>query len=64
MLLYRLVDPVRVAYEAFDLPHAIQALVQTTIRSIVGEMSLDDTLSSREEIERSLKVSCRLTEMS
>ena len=23
MLLYRLVDPVRVAYEAYDLPHAI-----------------------------------------
>jgi len=56
MLLYRLVDPVRVAYETYDLTHAVEKLVQTTLRSIIGEMSLDDTLSSREEIERSMKV--------
>ncbi|RYG50056.1 SPFH/Band 7/PHB domain protein, partial [archaeon] len=55
MLLYRLVDPVRVAYETYDLSHAVEKLVQTTLRSIIGEMGLDDTLSSREEIERSLK---------
>lgn len=55
MLLYRLVDPVRVAYETYDLPHAVEKLVQTTLRSIIGEMGLDDTLCSREEIERSLK---------
>lgn len=55
MLLFRLVDPVRVAYETFDLPHAIEKLVQTTLRSIIGEMGLDDTLCSREEIERSMK---------
>jgi len=55
MLLYRLVDPVRVAYETYDLTHAVEKLVQTTLRSIIGEMGLDDTLSSREEIERSLK---------
>lgn len=56
MLLYCLVDPVRAAYETFDLSNAVQSLVQTTLRSIIGEMSLDDTLSSREEIERSLKL--------
>lgn len=55
MLLYRLVDPVRVAYETYDLPHAVEKLVQTSLRSIIGEMGLDDTLASREEIERSLK---------
>jgi regulator of protease activity HflC (stomatin/prohibitin superfamily) len=54
MLLYRLVDPVRVAYETFDLSHATEKLVQTTLRSIIGDMGLDDTLASREEIERSL----------
>lgn len=54
MLLYRLVDPVRVAYETFDLAHCVEKLVQTTLRSIIGDMGLDDTLVSREEIERSL----------
>lgn len=55
MLLYRLVDPVRVAYETYDLCHAVEKLVQTTLRSIIGEMGLDDTLASREEIEKVLK---------
>ena len=54
MLLYRLVDPVRVAYETYDLAHAVEKLVQTTLRSIIGDMGLDDTLASREEIERLL----------
>jgi regulator of protease activity HflC (stomatin/prohibitin superfamily) len=37
MLLYRIVDPVRAAYETFDLTHAIEKLVQTTLRSIIGQ---------------------------
>ena len=37
MLLYRLSDPVRVAYETYDLPLAVEKLVQTTLRSIIGE---------------------------
>lgn len=55
MLLYKLVDPVRVCYETLDLTHAVEKLVQTTLRSIIGDMGLDDTLASREEIERGLK---------
>lgn len=54
MLLYRLHDPVRVAYEVYDLPHAVEKIVQTTLRSIIGDMGLDDTLASREEINRVL----------
>jgi len=54
MLLYELVDPIRVAYETFDLSHAVGKLVRTTLRSIIGDMGLDDTLASREEINRSL----------
>eukprot|EP00753_Platysulcus_tardus_P008891 PLAT1682.1.p1 GENE.PLAT1682.1~~PLAT1682.1.p1 ORF type:complete len:356 (+),score=176.59 PLAT1682.1:49-1068(+) len=54
MLLYRLSDPLRVAYETFDLSHAVEKLVQTTLRSIIGDMGLDDTLASREEINRGL----------
>lgn len=54
MLLYVLIDPVRVAYETYDLAHAAEKIVQTTLRSIIGDMGLDDTLASREEINRGL----------
>ena len=40
MVLYRLFDPVRVAYETFDLAHAIEKLVQTSLRSVIGDMGL------------------------
>lgn len=56
MLVFRLIDPVRVAYETFDLSHAVEKLVQTALRSIIGDMGLDDTLASREEIERGLRL--------
>jgi len=55
MILYKLVDPMRVAYETFDLSHAVEKLVQTNLRAIIGDMGMDDTLASREEINRSLK---------
>ena len=54
MALYKLVDPVKVAYEVYDLTHAVEKLVQTTLRSIIGDMGLDDTLASREEINKRL----------
>mgnify|MGYP000306325173 CR=1 FL=1 len=41
--------------QTLDLTHAVEKLVQTTLRSIIGDMGLDDTLASREEIERGLK---------
>ena len=54
MLLYRIVNPLRAVYETYDLCHAVEKLVQTTLRAIIGDMGLDDTLASREEINRSL----------
>ena len=56
MLLYRLVNPMRVAYETYDISHAVEKLVQTNLRAIIGDMGMDDTLASREEINRSLKL--------
>ena len=38
-----------------DYRLAIQNLVQTSLRSIVGEMALDDALSSRDQIKAKLK---------
>jgi regulator of protease activity HflC (stomatin/prohibitin superfamily) len=59
MLLFRVVDPVRAVYEVYDLSHAVEKLVQTTLRSIIGDMGLDDTLASREEINRTLSQKIR-----
>mmetsp|Transcript_11346 Transcript_11346/g.33644 ORF Transcript_11346/g.33644 Transcript_11346/m.33644 type:complete len:333 (+) Transcript_11346:99-1097(+) len=54
MLLYQLVDPIKVAYQTFDLPTAVSNLVRTSLRSIIGDMGLDDTLASREEINSAM----------
>ncbi|GAB3092689.1 SPFH/Band 7/PHB domain protein [Aestuariicella hydrocarbonica] len=50
-----IVDPNKAAYGVEDFGIAIQTIVQTTLRSIVGEMDLDDALSSRDLIKAKLK---------
>jgi len=50
-----IVSPEKAVYGVEDYVFAIQTLVQTSLRSIVGEMSLDDALSSREHIKAKLK---------
>jgi len=41
-------------YEIENLPIALETLTQTTLRNVIGEMDLDDTLTSREKINASL----------
>jgi regulator of protease activity HflC (stomatin/prohibitin superfamily) len=50
-----IVSPEKAVYGVEDYNLAIQNLVQTSLRSIVGEMDLDDALSSRDEIKAKLK---------
>ena len=50
-----IVMPEKAVYGIEDYEIAIQTLVQTSLRSIVGEMSLDDALSSRDHIKAKLK---------
>jgi regulator of protease activity HflC (stomatin/prohibitin superfamily) len=50
-----IVSPEKAVYGVEDYVIAIQTLVQTSLRSIVGEMSLDDALSSRDHIKAKLK---------
>jgi len=50
-----IVSPEKAVYGVEDYIVAIQTLVQTSLRSIVGEMSLDDALSSRDHIKAKLK---------
>jgi regulator of protease activity HflC (stomatin/prohibitin superfamily) len=50
-----IVSPEKAVYGVEDYVIAIQTLVQTSLRSIVGEMALDEALSSREFIKTKLK---------
>ncbi len=50
-----IVSPEKAVYGVEDYRFAIQNLVQTSLRSIIGEMDLDDALSSRELIKTKLK---------
>jgi len=52
-----IVSPEKAVYGVEDYELAIRNLVQTSLRAIVGEMSLDDALSSRDQIKSKLKAS-------
>jgi len=55
VIYYQVVDPRRALYEVEDFELAIVKLAQTTLRNIVGEMSLDVCLTSREKINLELR---------
>lgn len=50
-----IISPEKSVYGVEDYRLAIQNLVQTSLRSIIGEMDLDDALSSRDMIKAKLK---------
>ncbi|HQY70469.1 MAG: paraslipin [Gammaproteobacteria bacterium] len=50
-----ILQPEKSVYGVEDFRIAIQNLVQTSLRSIIGEMDLDDALSSRDQIKARLK---------
>ena len=50
-----IVSPEKAVYGVENYIIAIQTLVQTSLRSILGELSLDDALSSRDHIKAKLK---------
>jgi len=55
VIYYQVVDARRALYEIEDFELAIVKLAQTTLRNIVGEMSLDVALTSREKINVDLR---------
>ncbi len=55
VIYYQVVDAKRALYEIEDFELAIVKLAQTTLRNIVGEMSLDVCLTSREKINVELR---------
>jgi len=55
LIYFQVTDPVRAAYEIANLPDAIEKLTQTTLRNVIGELDLDQVLSSREHINTKLR---------
>lgn len=52
-----ILSPEKAVYGVEDYEIAIRTLVQTSLRSIIGEMALDAALSSRDQIKTKLKAS-------
>ena len=55
LLYFQIVDPFKSVYEINNLPNAIEKLTQTTLRNIIGELELDQTLTSRDTINTKLR---------
>ncbi|MBO7074522.1 MAG: SPFH/Band 7/PHB domain protein [Bacteroidales bacterium] len=55
LLYFQIVDPVKSVYEIDNLPNAIEKLTQTTLRNVIGELELDETLTSRDTINAKLR---------
>ncbi len=55
LLYFQIVDPFKRVYEINNLPNAIEKLTQTTLRNIIGEMELDQALTSRDTINTKLR---------
>jgi regulator of protease activity HflC (stomatin/prohibitin superfamily) len=53
----KITDPVKAVYGVVDFSEAIRNLIMTTLRSITGEMDLDQALSSRDKIKVRLRES-------
>ena len=53
LLYFQIVDPFKAVYEINN--NAIEKLTQTTLRNIIGELELDETLTSRDTINTKLR---------
>ncbi len=55
VIYYYVTDAKSVRYEVTNFNIAVTKLAQTNLRNLIGEMSLDETLTSRERINASLR---------
>lgn len=54
VIYYQVFDPVKVTYEVADFYAAATKLAQTSLRNLVGDLALDESLTSRELINAQL----------
>jgi regulator of protease activity HflC (stomatin/prohibitin superfamily) len=55
VMYYRVADPQKATYSVQNLPYALETLTRTTLRNIVGDIELDQTLASRDMINRKMR---------
>lgn len=55
LMYVQIIDPIKAMYEISNLPIAVSQLAQTSLRNVIGEMDLDETLASRDMINTKLK---------
>src|SRR5215210_6997579 len=56
VLYYQITDPIKSVYEVADLTGSITQLTITAMRSIIGDLDLDHTFSSRDLINNKLRI--------
>ncbi|MCK5781085.1 MAG: SPFH/Band 7/PHB domain protein [Flavobacteriales bacterium] len=55
LIYFQIMDPKRAVYEISNLPQAIEKLTQTSLRNVIGDLDLDQTLTSRDTINNKLQ---------
>ncbi len=55
VIYYEVTDPVKVTYNVQDFRMAVIKLAQTNLRNVVGDLTLDTSLTSRESINAKLR---------
>jgi len=55
VLFYQITDPVKAMYEITNLGNAMVQLTVTSLRNVMGELALDETLTSRETVNTKLR---------
>ncbi len=56
LIYFQIVDPMKAVYEIGNLPNAIEKLTQTTLRNVIGELDLDQSLTSRDTVNTKLRL--------
>jgi regulator of protease activity HflC (stomatin/prohibitin superfamily) len=55
VIYFKVVDPMRAEFEVADFAYACTTLAQTNLRNLIGDRSLDETLTARDMINASLR---------
>src|SRR6266513_1237129 len=55
VIYYRIIDPVKATFEVQNFGYAATTLAQTNLRNLIGDKSLDETLTARDTINSNLR---------
>ncbi len=55
VIYYRIIDPVKATFEVQNFAYAATTLAQTNLRNLIGDKSLDETLTARDTINANLR---------